>query len=110
MVGLDTGSVSSSVMHASSSTDAICTMMFHRTGSLSALKISVGGCGGMSSMVMMFPGQRESADWLPTVKCFIIVYQLGTLVPEGTLAALDLVSSWNGPGAGRAPARRRSRA
>jgi hypothetical protein len=25
-------------------------MMLHRTGSLSALKISVGGCGGMASI------------------------------------------------------------
>src|ERR1700683_4574984 len=57
-------------MHASSSTCAICTMMFHRTGSLSALKISVGGCGGMSSMVMMFPGQRGFAGHVPDGEVF----------------------------------------
>src|SRR4029077_5777907 len=57
MGGLETGRVSSSVMQASSSTAAICMMMLHRTGSLRALKISVGGCD-VASMVMV-PGQKE---------------------------------------------------
>jgi hypothetical protein len=60
-VGFETGNVSSSVAHASSSTEAICTMMLHRTGSLSALKISVVGCGDTASIVMMFPGLYGSA-------------------------------------------------
>jgi hypothetical protein len=57
-------------MHASSSTEAICTMMFHRTGSLSALKISVGGWGDMASMGMKFLARFRSAHHLPTAEYF----------------------------------------
>src|SRR4029077_14406874 len=56
MGGLETGRVSSSVMQASSSTAAICTMMLHRTGSLRALKISVGGCAVASMVMGSWPG------------------------------------------------------
>src|ERR1700730_17989207 len=70
MVGLETGSVSSSVMHASSSTEAICAMMLHRTGSLRALKISVGGCADMASLVMKFLTLYRSARHVATAEYF----------------------------------------
>src|ERR1700722_14408877 len=62
MVGFETGSVSSSVMHASSYTEGVCTMVLHRTGSARALKISVGGYDGISSMITIFPVLRSSAS------------------------------------------------
>ena len=60
---MDTVSVSSSVTHASLSTAAICMMMLHRTGSLRALKISVGGWN-VASMVM---GSRPEGGIRPVM-------------------------------------------